>query len=95
LRLVIEQPWTHGGSYVRDQNVCLADLVQKGLAPQVQHMLDTVRVIGGQAVHPLTMDLRDDHETGQTLCLLVNETVDEMITRPNSIKMAYENVPAS
>jgi hypothetical protein len=93
LRLVIEQLCFHVGGNKTDLNACIGDLVKSGLDRRVQKMLDIVRVIGGQAVHPLEMDLRDDRETVQTLFMLVNEITDEMIAKENLIAAEYAKLP--
>jgi Domain of unknown function (DUF4145) len=49
----------------------VASLVRKGLSPVVQQALDAVRVIGNEAVHPETLDLKDDRDTATTLFGLV------------------------
>jgi hypothetical protein len=49
--------------------------VQKGLDVQIQQALDTVRVIGNEAVHPGEMDVRDDPSLVGTLYLPFEGTV--------------------
>ena len=48
--------WSDG----KDINADIAALVQDGLTERVQKALDTVRVIGNKAVHPGTLDFRDE-----------------------------------
>lgn len=69
------------------------DLVNNGLDPLVQQMLDTVRVIGNEQVHPGQIDVRDDPEMLQTLFWLINEIVDERITKPNRVQRIYSMLP--
>ncbi len=71
----------------------IASLVGKGLDERVQQMLDSVRVIGNESVHPGQIDLRDDPELAATLFWLVNEIADEMITKPNRITKVYGTLP--
>jgi len=59
LRLVIRKLCAHLGEKGKDINADIASLVAKGLNPLVQKALDVVRVIGNEAVHPGTIDLRD------------------------------------
>jgi hypothetical protein len=68
-------------------------LVSKGLDPRVQKMLDIVRVIGNEAVHPGVMDLRDDVDTVQQLFFLMNEIAEEMIAKPKRLEAAYNSLP--
>ena len=60
-------------------------LVRKGLRVQVQQALDTVRVIGNEAVHPGLMDVNDSAQTVSQLFGIVNIIVDSVITQPKAI----------
>ena len=73
----------------------IAKLVARGLDVGIQQALDAVRVIGNNAVHPGTIDLKDDRETVESLMELVNFVVDAMITQPNKRKALYARIPAS
>jgi hypothetical protein len=77
-----------------DINTRIAHLVrEKGLAPQAQQALDSVRVIGANAVHPLEIDLSDDVELATILFTLVNGIVEDTITRPREIAKVYSALP--
>ena len=83
-----------GGNPKHSLNDRIAYLVrEKGLAPQAQQALDSVRVIGSNAVHPLEMDLRDDVELATKLFALVNGIVEDTITRPAAIAKIYAALP--
>lgn len=71
----------------------IASLVSKGLNPLVQKALDVVRVIGNEAVHPGTVDLKDDRDTALRLFGLVNAIADQMITHPKSVNEMYDQLP--
>jgi len=71
----------------------IAFLVSKGLPVEVQQALDTVRVIGNEAVHPGQMDLRDDRETASKLFDLVNFIAQDRISRPKQISGLYGMIP--
>lgn len=68
-------------------------LVRKGLNPTVQQALDTVRVIGNEAVHPGEMDLSDDTETAEALFSLVNLIADQMISGPKAVNAMFSSLP--
>lgn len=74
-----------------DQNI--KSLVEKGLDVRIQQALDIVRVIGNEAVHPGTIDLRDDIETATKLFGLVNLIADSMISQPKHIEALYGSLP--
>lgn len=73
----------------------IASLVKKGLTPMVQKALDTVRVIGNEAVHPGILDLKDDRDTAMKLFKLVNIISEQMISNPRHVDELYEKIPVS
>lgn len=93
LRLAIDKLVTHLGATGKTIDDRIQDLVNRGLDSLIQQMLDSVRVIGNEQVHPGQIDIRDDPEMLQTLFWLVNEIVDERITKPNRVKQIYEMLP--
>ena len=68
-------------------------LVSRGLPKEVQQALDTVRVIGNEAVHPGQVDLRDDRDTASKLFDLVNFIAEDRITRPKQVAALYSMIP--
>jgi hypothetical protein len=77
-----------------DINTRIAHLVHdKGLAPQAQQALDSVRVIGANAAHPLEIDLSDNVELATVLFTFVNGIVEDTITRPREIAKVYSGLP--
>lgn len=70
LRLAIQKLCAHLGQSGKNINTDIAVLVTLGLPAKVQQALDAVRVIGNDAVHPGTIDLRDDQETVNKLFVL-------------------------
>lgn len=73
----------------------IASLVKKGLNPMVQKALDAVRVIGNEAVHPGTLDLKDDRDTATKLFKLVNIISEQMISNPKHVDDLYGKIPES
>jgi len=71
----------------------IASLVKKGLPPLVQQALDSVRVIGNEAVHPGTLDLKDDLDTANRLFELVNIIAERMISNPKHVEEIYAKLP--
>ena len=95
LRLAIQKLCAHLGQPGKNINTDIKKLVSLGLPPKVQEALDSVRVIGNDAVHPGTIDLRDDRETVNKLFKLVNFIVTKTITEPREIDEIYNNLPES
>ncbi|GAB2557236.1 hypothetical protein GCM10027190_03890 [Spirosoma areae] len=57
----------------------------------MQQALDSVRVIGNNAVHPGTIDLNDKAEIAHALFGFVNIICEVLISQPKKIKEYYEN----
>jgi len=95
LRLLLQKLCIHLGQPGKDLNTDIVAIVKAGnLSPKVQQALDSVRVIGNNAVHPGSIDLRDDSKLALALFGLINFIVEEMITRPREIDKLYSNLPA-
>lgn len=58
-------------------------------------MLDVVRVLGNEAVHPGLIDMKDDTETAVNLFGIVNIITRTMITDNNMIDNLYNSLPQS
>lgn len=95
LRLLIQNLCKHLGAPGKNINDDIAFLVAKGLDPRVQQSLDTVRLVGNDALHPGFMDLRDDRSTALALFGLVNIIVDIMISQPAHIADLYGRLDPS
>lgn len=95
LRLCIQKLCKHLGEKGKDLNADIASLVNKGLPVDVQQALDSVRVIGNEALHPGQLDLRDDRPTAETLFKLVNLAVQRMISDQKALREVYEGLPKS
>lgn len=94
LRLAVQKLCNQLGESGKNIDKDIASLVSKGLNITIQKALDIVRVIGNEAVHPGTMDLRDDRDTALKLFGLINAIVDQMITHPKQVASLYETLPA-
>ncbi len=68
-------------------------LVARGVALQIQQGLDTLRVIGNEAVHPGELVLDDDIDTAFGLFNVMNMMVEESITRPRHLQEMYDKMP--
>lgn len=96
LRLALQKLCADLGESGKNINADIASLVEKkGLAPRVQGALDSLRVIGNNAVHPGQLDLKDDKETAIAMFGLLNFIVEQMISRPKELDAIYATLPSS
>lgn len=90
LRLAVQKFCIHLGENGKNINTDIGKLVAKGLPGKMQQALDSVRVIGNNAVHPGQIDLKDDRESAYKLFGFINIMVDILITQPKSIDEFYD-----
>ena len=93
LRLCIQKLMPIFGEKGRDLNDDIGALVKKGLEVDIQRALDIVRVTGNEAVHPGTIDLKDDKATAIRLFELLNLIIERRIATPNRIAALFEGLP--
>ena len=93
LRVCMEEVIIPLGVAGTSLNDAVAELVKRGLSPQIQQVMDTVRLIGNEAAHPGTMDLNDDPAITNSLFDLVNVVIETMITQPRKIAELYGRLP--
>ena len=74
-------------------NVCIGNLVKRGLNIQIQQALDYCRVIGNNAVHSGKIVLEEDPDKVSILFDLVNDIAQEMITKPKEMEEKYSSLP--
>lgn len=52
-------------------------------------------MIGNEAIHPGTLDLKDDVDTATRLFDLVNIIAEQMISNPKHVKELYDKLPST
>jgi hypothetical protein len=93
VRLALQRLMLHLGEKGTNLNDDIGSLVSKGLPIDIQKALDSLRVIGNNAVHPGQIDLRDDLPTAAALFELLNLVVESTITQPKKIQELYSKLP--
>jgi hypothetical protein len=93
LRLCLQKLCKHLGEKGKNIDEDIGSLVKKGLDVRVQQALDTVRVIGNEAVHPGEMNVEDDNEIVGQLFVLLNAITNDLITQPRLRNELYEKLP--
>lgn len=93
LRLAIQQLCINilgkGGS---DLNSAIGKLASQGLPAIVQQALDTIRVIGNNAVHPGQIDC-DDANSVNDLFIVTNVITEHLISTPKKITSMFSRLP--
>jgi len=90
LRLSIQKLCKALGEKGENINTDIKNLVAKGLQPVIQQALDSLRVIGNNAVHPGQIDLKDDTETANKLFGFINIIATTLVTQPRQIAEFYQ-----
>ena len=80
------------GSFLKED---IDMLTEKGLPKNVFKAMESVRVIGNEAVHPGMIDMRDDIETSATLFRMINFIAQKTLTEPKEVNEFYESLPDS
>lgn len=94
LRLALQKLLPLLGAKKAEINVMIGELVASGaISPAIQQALDSVRVIGNEAVHPGVMDLKDDVATAMALFRLINFIIEKCITEPKEVAAIYASLP--
>lgn len=92
LRLAVQILCKELGEEGKNINDDIGMLVSKGLPIQVQQALDSIRVIGNNAVHPGLIDVNDEDVAGSLFSIL-NIIVEYLITQPYKISEIYGSLP--
>ncbi len=93
LRLAIQKLCVFLGQKGENVNDDIASLVRKGLPVEIQQALDIVRVVGNNAVHPGELSENDVAAVSASLFELVNQIVEEKISRPKKLQELFGNLP--
>ena len=70
-------------------------LVKRGMPHRVVDAMDSVRIIGNNAVHPGELDIRDNPEIATGLFDLINLAAEKTLTEPRELKEFYATLPDS
>lgn len=93
LRLYVQKICVHLGEKGDNLAADIGVLVNQGLDPKIQQALDTVRVVGNNAVHPGQFDLKDDTAAAESLFEWVNLIAEQMISLPKRLEESYNRLP--
>jgi hypothetical protein len=93
LRRAVEKLCLELDAKGKDLNGRIADLVARGLQPELQQALDYVRVTGNRHVHPGELVEGEPAENVDKLFFIINATVDRMVAFPKQMDAMYAGLP--
>jgi len=93
LRLAIQKLCIELGGDGKNINEDIKSLVNNGLPTKIQSALDSVRVIGNEAVHLGELQPDDIEEVAYSLFNLVNLIVEYQITQPKEVNAVFQALP--
>lgn len=93
LRLAVQVLCEELGEPGKNINTDIGNLVQKGLDPSVQKMLDSIRIIGNEAVHPGEIQLDEKPDLVSVLFYFINHIVYSKYTKQKEIDEIYSMLP--
>lgn len=80
----------------KNLNKNIGILVEEGLPTSIQKALDSLRVIGSEAVHPGVLNLNDNEDIALKLFKLVNLIIENRISQVEEIENLFKNkIPKS
>ena len=93
LRLALQKLCVQLGSKGQNIREDIKILSQNGLPAGVMEAMDSVRIIGNNAVHPGHIDLQDDVGITASLFKLINFAANKTLTEPKEIKALHDSLP--
>lgn len=95
LRLCLQKLCTQLGYNAKDIDTNIGQMVKSGLDPNIQQVLDTLRVVGNEAIHPGELNLKDNTDTAKQLFEIINIIAERMISNNKKIEKLYNSLPKS
>ena len=68
-------------------------LVENGLPQTLQKAMDTVRIVGDEAVHPGEINIDDNKDIAIAMFRLMNIIVEKVVVEPKEINELYQLMP--
>ncbi|MCR6591149.1 Uncharacterised protein [Campylobacter insulaenigrae] len=93
LRLVLQKLLINLGEDKNINNAIKNLIDKKEIDEKLQKALDSVRVIGNNAVHPNELDLKDDIDIALSMFRIINYIADRMISSKKEIDEIYNILP--
>ena len=93
LRLCVEKICENKNAKGKSLSDKIGDLVNKGVDKKTIEEFDMIRIIGGQAAHPLTINLDDDFDLAKALFNIINHIVQKLYTDEKEFERIRKLIP--
>ena len=93
LRLALQELCKQLGEQGKNINNDIGELVKKGLTSNVQKALDSLRIVGNNAVHPGEIDFDDNILIVNQLFTFINFIASQTLTKQKEIDDFYSKLP--
>lgn len=93
LRLALQHLLPEVGGKGKNINDDINDLIENGLEDEMAKTMHALRIVGNEAVHPGEISVDDEPYIAEALFDLLNQIVDQMITRPKRKQALWERLP--
>lgn len=95
LRLALQHLLIELGGKGKNINSDINELVDNGLNEDVAKTMHALRIVGNEAVHPGVISVDDEPYIAEALFDLLNQIVDQLITRPRRREELWNRLPES
>ncbi|WP_170412834.1 DUF4145 domain-containing protein [Ruegeria arenilitoris] len=95
LRLALQHLLIELGGTGKDINSDINSLIDNGLDDDTAKTMHALRIIGNESVHPGVISVDDEPYIAEGLFDLLNQVVDQLISRPKRRKELWDKLPAS
>jgi len=81
------------GESGKNINDDINSLIEKGLDDDIAKTMHALRIVGNEAVHPGQIDIDDEPYIAEALFDLLDQIVDQLITKPRKRAALWERLP--
>lgn len=93
LRLALQHLLIELGEKGKNINSDINALIDKGLDHETARIMHSLRIVGNESVHPGEISFDDEPYMAEALFDLLNQIVDQLITRPRRRQELWERLP--
>jgi hypothetical protein len=93
LRLALQHLLKELGQTGKDINADINSLIDLGLDADIAKQMHALRIIGNESVHPGQIDVNDEPYIAEALFDVLNQIVEQMITRPRKREELWKRLP--